>query len=233
MTNAVLLNNIDHKDLRIITTRSAAYGDATMTALTFPTEFRSIQAYYPIVFAKDGAGAFQPLALLGFEDGENLFLEGERWTASHVPLTVERQPFLIGVGPDGELTIHVDMDSPRVSTTVGEPVFLPHGGTTEFTDGVNGTLMALHEGLQGIPVFVQALVEYELIESFVLDVTLNNGTTGRLAGFYAINEDKLNALPGAAIEKLHRGGHLVSIYMIIASISKFRDLIERKNARHA
>ena len=52
MTNSVLLNNIDHKDLRVITTRSAAYGDDVMFALTFPAEFRNVQAHYPIVFRK-------------------------------------------------------------------------------------------------------------------------------------------------------------------------------------
>jgi hypothetical protein len=232
MTNAALLNNIDHKDLRIITRRGAAYGDAQMTALTFPSEFRSIQACYPIVFAKAGDGSFQPLALLGFEDGENLFLDGDTWSAPHLPLTVERQPFMIGIS-DGELLIHVDMDSPRVSTSEGEPVFLPHGGTTEFIDHVNSTLQQLHFGLEGTAAFIHALVEHDLLESFVLDVTLNNGTQGRLAGFYAIHEDRLAALPGAAIEKLHRGGHLQAIYMAIASMSHFRDLIDRKNARHA
>jgi hypothetical protein len=232
MTNAAQLNNIDHKNLRVITARGAAYGDAQMTALTFPSEFRSIQACYPIVFAKAADGSFQALALLGFEDGENLFLEGDKWTASHLPLTVERQPFMIGIG-DGELLIHIDMDSPRVSSTEGEPLFLPHGGTTEFIEKVSETLRDLHQGLEGSPAFINALVEHDLLESFVLDVTLDNGSTGRLAGFYGIHEDRLAALPGAAVEKLHRAGHLQPIYMAVASMSRFRDLIDRKNARNA
>ena len=48
----MLLNNVDHKDLRVITTRGAEYGDDVMFALTFPAEFRNIQAHYPIVFRK-------------------------------------------------------------------------------------------------------------------------------------------------------------------------------------
>ena len=97
MTHPVLLNNRDHKDLRVLTTRGADYGDNAMSALTFPDEFRTLQAHYPIVFQKtqDGTG-FQALALLGFEEGENLFLDGERWDAPDLPLTVERQPFRIG-----------------------------------------------------------------------------------------------------------------------------------------
>ena len=98
MSHPVLLNNIDHKDLRVVTARGAAYGDNVMSALTFPDEFRTLQAHYPIVFRKldDGTG-FEPLALFGFQEGENLFLEDGRWDAFDLPLTVERQPFMIGV----------------------------------------------------------------------------------------------------------------------------------------
>ncbi len=34
MSNHVLLNNVDHKDLRVIATRSAEYGDNVMLAAT-------------------------------------------------------------------------------------------------------------------------------------------------------------------------------------------------------
>ncbi len=36
MSKHVLLNNVDHKDLRMVTTRSAEYGDNVMLAATFP-----------------------------------------------------------------------------------------------------------------------------------------------------------------------------------------------------
>ena len=68
MNNAVLLNNIDHKDLRVITTRAAAYGDDVKSALTFPAEFRNVQACYSIVFQKTADGKFQSIVLFGFQD---------------------------------------------------------------------------------------------------------------------------------------------------------------------
>ena len=233
MSQPVLLNNIDHKDLRVITARGAAWGDAVMSALTFPDEFRTLQAHYPIVFHKldDGSG-FQALALLGFEQGENLFLAGDAWDAPAIPLTVERQPFLIGV--DGEqLMVHVDLDSPRLSTREGEPLFLEQGGNGDYLERMNGVLLAIHRGLQGAGAFVAALLEHELLESFVADITLDDGSENRLAGFYTINEERLAALDGAALERLHRTGHLQAIYMVLASMSNFRTLIDRKNRRHA
>jgi hypothetical protein len=97
MANTVLLNNVDHQQVRVITRRAADYGDGVMYAVTFPSEFRSVQAHYPIVFRKTSDGsAFQPIALFGFQEGQNLFLDAQGWDASYIPLAIERQPFLIG-----------------------------------------------------------------------------------------------------------------------------------------
>ena len=53
MTNHVMLNNIQHKNLRVITRQGAEFGDNVGTVLTFPTEFADIQREYPIFFRKD------------------------------------------------------------------------------------------------------------------------------------------------------------------------------------
>jgi hypothetical protein len=232
MPHTILLNNIDHKDVRVITARGAEYGDDVMFAITFPAEFRNIQAHYPIVFRKAADGQFQPLALFGFEERQNLFLTSDGWDATYLPLMIERLPFLIGRA-NSQLMIHIDMGSPRVSRAAGEPLFREHGGTTEFTERMNSVLLAIHEGLEQTPAFIGALLEHELLESFVLDVELHDGTQSRLAGFYTINEDRLNALGGSALERLNQAGHLLPTYMAIASLSNFRALIERRNRVHA
>jgi len=228
MARGVLLNNVDHRDLRVITARSADYGDDVMCALTFPAEFRSVQAHYPIVFRKGADGKFQPLALFGFRERQNLFLGAQGWEATYVPLAIQRQPFLIGTG-SGQLLMHVDLDSPRISHTIGEPLFREHGGTTDFLERMNSVLLAIHEGLERTPAFMGALLEHNLLESFVLDVQLEDGSQNRLAGFYTIHEERLAALDGKALEALNRAGHLQPSYLAIASLSNFRDLIERQN----
>src|SRR3546814_11320409 len=90
-----MLNNIDHRDLRVDTRRGARFGDQVMSSVTFPAEFRSVQAHYPIVFRATSDDGFQPIALFGFREGENLFLDGDRWDATCLPPAVAPQPFLI------------------------------------------------------------------------------------------------------------------------------------------
>ena len=229
--NPVLLDNVSHRDLRIVTTRSADLGDDQMTAPVFLSEFRTVQAHYPIVF-QQGANesGMHPVALLGLRNGENLFLDARGWDAPYIPLTLERGPFMIGRAGE-QLMIHVDMDSPRIGRGEGEPAFLPHGATTDYLERVNTVLGEIHVGVETMPIFVAALLRHELLESFVLDIAAADGSQNRLAGFHTINEERLAALDAQAVAELHKAGYLAPIYMVLASIAHLRDLIERYNKR--
>lgn len=237
MANNVLLNSIDHQNLKVITDRSEKYGDNVWFALTFPAEFRSVQAYYPIFFNKDSnTGQFMSIALFGFQNQENLFLSDNKWQAPYIPLSVARQPFLIGVqkvSEEGEekeqRVLHVDLDHPRVNQEEGEALFLEFGGNTPYLDKAADMLEVLHHGIIDNKQFIDMLVEHDLLESFTLDVVLNDSSSNQMVGFYTINEDKLKELSGETLAKLHDKGYLQAIYMTIASQSNIRSLLNKKN----
>ncbi len=237
MPKIELLNNIDHKDLKVNINRSAALGDNVWFTPTFPQEYRVLQKHYPIVFTKNAqTGQFQAVALFGFEVGENLFLDENGWNASYIPLSIMRQPFLIGFQqsdkdgvPIKEMVISVDMENPRVSRTEGEPVFLEHGGNTAYLDQVNSILNLVREGFERNSAFIEMLMGMDLLESFVLDVELDDGSQHRMSGFYTINEESLLGLTGDDLVILNNNGHLEPIYMAIASMSNISTLVEMKN----
>jgi hypothetical protein len=237
MANFQLLNNVDHKDLKVIIERSAEMGDNVWYAVTFPAEFRNLQRHYPIFFIKNpDDGDFQAAAMFGLEDGENLFLDENGWDASYIPLNIMRQPFLIGFqekNVDGQIVrepvVTVDMDNPRVSTDQGEPVFLEHGGGSEYLEQVNSILHLLYEGLRKSRPFFDTLLEMNLLESFVLDAQFHDGSEHRLSGFYTINEETLKELNGEQLELLNKHGYLEAIYMAIASMTNLPLLLEKKN----
>ncbi|NIM69894.1 MAG: multidrug transporter [Xanthomonadales bacterium] len=241
MANYQLLNNVDHKDLRIIIDRSAEFGDDVWFAATFPSEFRNLQRDYPIFFTKHPeTGKFEAVAVFGFEDGENLFLGEHGWHAGYIPLNIMRMPFLIGFQEQteaGETTrepvITVDMDSPRVNTERGEPVFLEHGGNSPYIEQISSILKVLQQAARSSQPFFGALEQLNLIESLVLDVKLDDGSENRLSGFYTINEDALRELEGDDLAMLNRRGYLEAVYMVIASMSNIPDLIAAKNKRNA
>jgi hypothetical protein len=236
MTNLVLLNNITHQNLKVITLRSKDYGDNYMCVPTFPKEFRSLQAQYPIVFGKNPeSGKYTPLALLGLQEDENLFIDGEQWDARYIPLCAECKPFYIGqqthkeLGAEQEWVIHVDLDSPKLSESTGINLFKEQGGSSDFLMRMSKTLGLIHEGIAEVSPFIDLLVEFDLLELFSVEASLKNNQPYTLQGFYTINEEKLATLSADVIKRLHDSGFLFDIYMQIASLSQIAGLIERKN----
>ena len=220
MTNHVVLNNVDHKDLRVLPGYGEAFGDNQMCTLAIPAEFRNLVADYPVFLHRDAdSGKFLPMVMFGFKEGENLFLEGDRWQASYIPLMMRRGPFLIGFQGSGEgrtMVISVDLDDPRVGAE-GESLFDPFGGNSEYTEQIIQILQQIDQGQAAIEEFSRSLELHDLIEPFSLDIRLDSGKQRQLQGFYTIHEEKLAALAGPVLEDFSRRGILHAAYMMLAS----------------
>ncbi len=237
MANYQLLNNVDHSAIRVITERGARFGDDVMFTMTFPQEMRSIQACYPILIFKDpDEGHLYPVALLGFEEGENLFLDGNNWNAPYIPAMIRRPPFLIGFhksnpGAERQRVVTIDVDHPRVSQTEGTALFLEHGGNSDFLERTADMLEAIHQGNEQNKLFIDMLLKYELVESMTLDITLNDQSRNQLHGFYTLDDEKLQTLDAQALEEFSRHGFLLPAYMMVASMSHLRDMVAMRNAK--
>ena len=235
MTTHQILNSNDHANLRIRTHASEGLGDAIMSSMVMPIEFRQVQAHYPIVFRMNTeTGLFTAHALFGFDAGENLFLVEDRWDARYRPLAIAVQPFLIGRGPDGEASqVHIDAASPRISKDDGIRLFDEGGQPTPYLEEISDLLGTLDTGLRTSGAFFEALQRYDLLEPFTLDIPLEDGSKNRLVGFHAINEDRLTRLDAQALAELHAADHLLPIFMALASLTRIGDLVERKNQRQS
>ena len=236
MTRHVVLDSNVHRDVRVRTGVSPEFGDGVMACLTVPTEFRRVQNEFPILFRRDlDRGQFSALALFGFENGENLFVEDGQWTARYRPLALSIQPFLVGRSAvRDEAEVHVDLDHPRIAGAGDEGVraFDDDGRPTEFLESVIAGLDELDQGYRGLGDFFAALQRYELLEPFALDVELRDGSKHRLVGYHLIDEEKLRALEPGAVAELHSAGYLMPIFMAVASLSNISSLVARKNRRH-
>lgn len=232
MSDHVILTAEDHRDLRIRTERSSELGDAVMTCITVPSEFRRVQTHYPILFQLDQTrDTFTALAMFGFEPGENLFLTDAGWDARYRPLAIDSQPFLVGRGDGDVRQVHIDMASPRLGAGEGVRVFDDTGRPTPYLERIADQLRALDTDYVASADFFAALRRYELLEPLTMDVTLDDGSKNRLVGYHVIDEDRLVALDDAAVADLHASGHMMPIFMALASLGNIGDLVARKNRR--
>ncbi len=79
--------------------------------------------------------------------------------------------------------LHLDTQSPRLSETEGEALFLAYGGNSPYLEQMAGLLETLHLGLQDSQLFVELLLELHLLGSFTLDVQLEDGSKHQMVGF--------------------------------------------------
>jgi hypothetical protein len=240
MTKTVLLNNVDHGDLKVIVGHGPIFGDNINQVLIFPTEFEEIQREYPIFFRKDANGEYQSVALLGLERDENLFLDDRGWQARYVPAIQRRGAFSIGLpdapasrGADAEPMIHVDMDHPRLSRTEGEPLFLPAGGNSPYLQHVARLLGVILNGLEISKPMFAAFEALDLIEPVAVEIRLNDRQGYDLPDLHTIAADRLAQLQGAELEQLHSAGLLRVAHWVVSSLGNVNRLIDLKNRKLA
>ena len=230
MSKVTRLDNVDHAELRIAAGHGAAFGDAVNQIALFLPEFEEAQRHYPILFRRQDSGALQALAILGFDRDENLFLDGERWTADYVPALARRGPFMIGL-EDGEPMIHVDLDHPRIlgdSADGGEPLFLPQGGQAPALDRAVEALRAIHVGHEAAPAMSAAFDELELARPVTLNVQVTESQSYNFKDYLAITPERVAALDGAALERLNQAGFLLPAVFAASSLANMHRLSARK-----
>jgi hypothetical protein len=239
MTRYELLNNVAHKDLRVVMRFGPEFGDNVGMVPAFPSEYAELQREYPIFFRKDPeSGAWQSVALLGFEQHENLFLQDGRWNAAYLPGAAAKGPFLIGFQEqriDGELrkepVMHVDLEHPRISFSEGEAVFLPQGGQSPYLQHIASVLRGIRDGVEFGTAMFAAFDSMELIQPVGLDVQLDDKHRVSVNGLYSIDREKLGALDAGSLQRLNQAGYLEGAYLVLASLHNVRRLMAEKQRR--
>jgi hypothetical protein len=227
MTQIVPLNKDAHRTLKVDGRASSGYGDNRHFAQVIVNEFSRLVVHYPILLTKNpDTGQFYCGAMLGFDEGENLFLEEWRQRESYRPLALQRMPFYAH-GPQ----IAIDLDHPRVGAESGQPLFDHAGRPSRYLQGIIWAFQDLNPGIETTNVFIARLLELKLIEPIDIEVELDDGTKHRCDGLYTINQDVLAKLTDPVVVELFRRGYLTLIHFMIASLKQLPLMAHRKNSR--
>ena len=228
MPNIVALNTQTHRALRVETSASARYGDSQRFVPVVVGEFPHLVAHYPILFSKDAeTGGFYCGAMLGIDEGENLFLTEGKISEAYRPLTLQRGPFYTA-GSD----IAIDLDHPRVGAD-GQALFEDDGRPSAYLNSVINLFRDLRPGLEQTKGFVDTLLSLKLVEPVDISLAFDDGTKRQLEGLYTIHQERLRKLDDARVVELFRRGYLQAIYLMIASLKQVPVLAQKKNIRLA
>jgi SapC len=228
LTNIVVLNSQTHRNLRVQGGASAALGDNQRFVQVVVREFPLLAPHYPIFFSKDSdTGLFYCGAVLGFDDGENLFLSSDaKGPDAYRPLNMQRMPFYAS-----EAGLGIDLDSPRVGTEQGQSIFNDDGTPTAYTQSIVNALGELRGGYEMTKIFIDTLMSLKLIEPVDINVAFDDGSRRQINGLYTVNQEALRALPDDKVVELFRRGYLQLIYLMIASVKQVSVLVQKKNRR--
>lgn len=236
MADIQVLNSNEHRDIRVVVERGAEYGDNSHIVPVVADELRNLALEYPVVLVKDpDSGRYGLCALLGFDQGENLYLDGNDWDAAYIPVHVRRQPFALtytaekdGKPDPSSLAISVDMDSQRISQDQGERLFEEDGSQSEFLNSMQELLAGLGPAMAGTNVFIDTLDQHSLIEPAQLDVQFAGGEKRRFDGLYTVHDGRLSELEGDALADLYKRGFLQAAWLMLASVGNMRKLLLRR-----
>jgi len=227
VTRIAILNNEAHRLLRVDGRASAAYGDGQRFVQVMVSEFAQLMVHYPVLFSKDPTtGQVYCGVMLGYDEGENLYLDEWRQGRAYRPLTLQRAPFCA----HGR-NLALDLDHPRVGVEAGEPLFTRDGRPTPYLESVMRAFRYLRRGMWETKVFVTRLLELKLIEPIDLEVEFDDGSKREGVGLYTIDQGAVAALGDAVIVELHHRGYLRLIDLMIASLKQLSVLTSRKNTR--
>jgi hypothetical protein len=227
MTRIVPLNKEEHKSLKVDGRASAAYGDNQHFTHVIVNEFPQLVVHYPILFSKDrNTGEFTCGVMLGFDPGENLFLEEWRDLQFYRPLGLQRVPFYAR-GPE----VAIDLDHPRVGVEEGQALFTEHGQPTRYLQRIIWAFQDLAPGIEVTRHFIARLLELKLIEPVDVEAEFDDGRIVNCEGLYTVNQDVLRTLPDEVVVELFRRGYMRLIHYMIASLKQFPVLARKKNGR--
>lgn len=223
MANITVLNSEAHRGLKVQAGAAARFGDNQRFVPVILGEFPFLAVHYPILLTKDSnTGAFFVGAMLGFDEGENLFLNAGGMQ-TYRPLNLQRGPFFAAGGD-----LAIDLDSPRISDG-GTPLFSETGEPTRYLQSIMALFRDLARGVELTRIFVESLVRLKLVEPVDITASFDDGGRRTLTGLYTINHEALRALDDATVLDFFRKDYLQLVYLMIASLKQVPVLARMKN----
>ena len=233
----MLLHQDKHRSLRLTYAGgNFLFAAGSNSFLLAASEIPEAILHYPVVFIGKEGDAYSLAALTGLMDRQNLFVDaGGKWAPdTYVPAFVRRYPFvLLEEGPD-HLSVGYDAAYTGFSESDGDPLFEADGSSSPLLKHAIGFLEGFHSEMTATRAFADKLGALGLLVPRIVEVSSGPRKAPRvLQGFFAVDPDRLAALPAANLAELAAGPELGWIYLHLNSLRLVSRLAARVDAMSA
>ncbi|MBF0144103.1 MAG: SapC family protein [Magnetococcales bacterium] len=230
--NPVQLNKKDFSSIGITTWgKGLSFTAGAHQVPALCSEFAVGCLHYPIVFSRDASGLVVPLFLLGYREGENLYLDKHgKWLVTYIPSYVRQYPFILSDDNKngGEAQVWIDRDG-FVQDESGERLFDEAGENSPYLNKVFDLLRYSMASKRLTQVFCARLLELDLFVDQVANIALDDGSQYAVQGMMMVDEIKLNQLDDDTILELFRSGFLGWINCHMISRANLQGLLTLKS----
>jgi len=229
----VPVNKARHANKKIKQVKGFGFAAPFHIASVMVHEFTRASAIYPLVFLEDKIqDQFRPVALLGFNEGENLFIgAGGKWEASYIPAIIRRYPFALAqTDQQDQFTVCLDEGSDLVSEIDGVPLFTANGEPSEAIENVKRYLGELQQMDALTREFCKYFAEHNLFTP--LNMRVRQGENAKnINGCWVINEERLNTLSNELFLDMRQKHYLPAVYAHLMSLAQVERLMTLKEER--
>jgi hypothetical protein len=191
----------------------------------------------PIIFVGEDK---LPIAVMGLNAGDNMFLrdDGLFEPGIYIPAYIRRYPFVFANDDSAkQMVLCIDRGAEFiVDKDFDQPFFDADGEPSQYTKNCIEFCNNFEIERQRTQSFVQLLKDLDLFETKTASFTPMNpdGTQGepqKIAEYFGVSEDKLNALPADKLVELRGNGALAQIYAHLLSLVGWDRLVALALAR--
>ncbi len=191
----------------------------------------------PIIFVGDDK---LPIAVMGLNAGDNMFLrdDGLFEPGVYIPAYIRRYPFVFANDDNAkQMVLCIDRGAEFiVEKDFDQPFFEADGEPSQYTKNCIEFCNNFEIERQRTQSFIELLKGLDLFETKTAAFTPMNpdGTQGepqKIAEYFGVSEDKLNALPADKLVELRGNGALAQIYAHLLSLVGWDRLVALALAR--
>jgi hypothetical protein len=182
------------------------------TAPLVAAEFSKACVAFPITWLNTD-GAYDPVALLGLRESENLFVDAKhRWVGMYTPAHFRTQPFRLIQTDEDQLTLGVREDLGLVlDSDKGNSFFNEEGELSDEMQPVVDMLKKFERNRAATKRASRALSEAGVLEPWDIAPTVN-GEPHQLGGLYHVSQQALNNVDAETLHHLRDTGALAMAY---------------------